>query len=96
MVITVRIISTMLTPTGNMGCRHCWWWHLLAIPKSLALLQIMSYGAMDLTPLLRIIGTPEGSLLLLLRGLLAMISVVSLVLVISSIDCVDLPIVLLP
>jgi hypothetical protein len=96
MLITVRIISTMLTPMGILRCRRCWWRHLLVIHKSLTLLQIISCGAMDLTPVFCIVRTPEGSLLLLLRGLLAAISVVSSVLVISPIGYVDLPIVLLP
>jgi hypothetical protein len=38
MLIIVRIISTMLTPTRILRCRHGWWRHLLVIQKSLALL----------------------------------------------------------
>jgi hypothetical protein len=56
----------------------------------------MYYGAIDLAPLFGIIGTPEMPLFLLLRGLLAAISVISSVLVISLVSGVDLPIVLLP
>jgi hypothetical protein len=56
----------------------------------------MYCGAIDLTPLFSIIGTPEMPLFLLLRGLLVAISVISSVLVISLVSGVDLPIVLLP
>jgi hypothetical protein len=66
MLIVVQIIYTVLTPTGILRCWHYWWWHLLVIQKGLALLQIMSYGVMHLTPLFCIIRMPEGSLLLLL------------------------------
>jgi hypothetical protein len=51
---------------------------------------------MDLTPLFSIVEMPEGPLLLLLRGLLAMISVVCSVLAITSISCVDFMIILIP
>jgi hypothetical protein len=50
----------------------------------------------NLAPLLHVIGTPKRSLLFLLRGLLAMISMVSSVLVITSVSCVDLVIFLFP
>jgi hypothetical protein len=86
----------MLTLTEILRYQHCWWWHLLVIQKGLGLLQIMSFGKMDLAPLFYIVGMAEGSLLLLLRGLLAAISVVSLVLAISLVSCVNLTIVLLP
>jgi hypothetical protein len=55
----------------------------------------MSCGAMDLAPLFSIIGTSEGPLFLLLRGLLAAISAISSVLAISPVNGVDLLIVLL-
>jgi hypothetical protein len=96
MPITVRILSMVFAPMGILRCRRYWWWHLLAIQKSLALLEILSYDAMDLAPVFSIIGMLEGPLLLLLWGLLAVISVVSSVLMISPIGCVDLPIILLP
>jgi hypothetical protein len=66
MLIAIRILSTVFTPTGILRCRRCWWQHLLAIQKGLALLQIMSCLAMDLAPLFSIIGTLEGPLFLLL------------------------------
>jgi hypothetical protein len=56
----------MLTLTGILRYQHCWWWHLLVIQKGLGLLQIMSFGKMDLAPLFYIVGMAEGSLLLLL------------------------------
>jgi hypothetical protein len=64
--------------------------------ESLALFWIMTRGVVNLAPLLHVIGTPKRPLLLLLRGLLAAISVVSSILVIISISCVDLMIILLP
>jgi hypothetical protein len=50
---------------------------------------------MDLTPLLRIISTVKQSLLLLLRGLLLMISTISVVSTIPVIHSIDLPTMLL-
>jgi hypothetical protein len=66
--------------------------HLVAIQKSLALLQIMSYGAMNFTPLLNISRSTEQSFLVLFSELLVVIPAVALILVIR---CVDLPIFLL-
>jgi hypothetical protein len=66
------------------------------IQKSLALLQIMSCSAMDLIPLFCIVGTPEGSLFLLIQGLLVAISTVSSILAISPVSCIDLPVILFP
>jgi hypothetical protein len=54
------------------------------------------HGAVNLTPLLRVIGTPKMPFLFLLQGLLATISVVPSVLVIASVSCVDLTVFLLP
>jgi hypothetical protein len=48
------------------GSCATWGWHLLTIQKSLALLQIVSCGVMDLTPLLCIIIAIKWHLLLLL------------------------------
>jgi hypothetical protein len=32
-----RIGPAVFTPTGLLGHRYCWWWHLLVIQKSFAL-----------------------------------------------------------
>jgi hypothetical protein len=64
-------------------------------PRNFALLQIMPRGAVNLTPLLCVIGTPKMSLLFLLRGLLTVASVVSLAPAIAPISYVDLGIILL-
>jgi hypothetical protein len=56
----------------------------------------MPQGVVNLTPLLRVIGTPKRTLLFLLQGLLAMISTVSSVLAIASVSYVDLVIFLFP
>jgi hypothetical protein len=93
MLITVGIFLAMFAPTGILRCRCCWWRHLLAIQKSLALFQIMSWGMMDLAPLLYIIRASEGSLLLLIWGLLAAIPTISVVLPISSVNGIGLLIV---
>jgi hypothetical protein len=53
-------------------------------------------SAVNLTPLLYVIGTLKMSLLLLLRGLFAAISTVSPVLAIASVNGIDLMILLLP
>jgi hypothetical protein len=63
------------------------------IQKSFALFQIMSIGAMDLTPLLYVVRESEGSPFLLIRVLFPTMAVSSVVLLISSFRCVDLPIV---
>jgi hypothetical protein len=55
----------------------------------------MSRGTMNLVPLLYVIGALEGSLLFLIRGLLVAIPTISTVLSISSVNGVDLPIILL-
>jgi hypothetical protein len=55
----------------------------------------MPRGAVNFTPLLYVIGTPEWPPLLLLRGLLATISTVFSVIAIASVTCVDLTIILL-
>jgi hypothetical protein len=64
------------------------------IQESFALFQIISRGTMNFEPLLYIIRASKGSLLLLIRGLLAVISVISAVLPISLVNSVDLPIIL--
>jgi hypothetical protein len=50
--IVVGTGSAVFTSMGFLGHRCYWWWHLLAIQKRFALFQIVSYGMMDLTPLL--------------------------------------------
>jgi hypothetical protein len=55
----------------------------------------MSYGTMDLAPLLCIISASEWSLLLLIHGLLVVISAIFAVLSISPVSGVDLLIILL-
>jgi hypothetical protein len=67
-------------------------WHLLTIKKSLALLQIVTYGVMDFAPLLSISRSMERSFLFLFGGLLLAVPVIA---VISMICCVDLPVFLL-
>jgi hypothetical protein len=56
----------------------------------------MLHGTVNLAPLLHIIGTTEMPFLLLIRGLLATVFAVSLILAITSVSCVDLMIFLLP
>jgi hypothetical protein len=56
----------------------------------------MPRGAVNLAPHLRVIRRLKMPLLFLLRGLLAVISVVSSVLVIAPVSCADLTILLLP
>jgi hypothetical protein len=63
------------------------------IQKSFALFQIMSISAMDLRPLLCIIGASERSPFLLIRVLFPTIAVSSIVLLISSFRGVDLSII---
>jgi hypothetical protein len=90
---SVRIFPTMITSPGFPRHWCCWGWHLLLIQERFALLHIMSRGAVNLTPLLRVIGTLKRPLLFLLRGLLTVESVVSSVPVIASVSCVDLAII---
>jgi hypothetical protein len=90
LVFIVSIRPMMFSSTRLL--RHLRCWHLLAVQKSLALLQIVSCGAMDFAPLLCIIREMELPLLLLLRGLLLVIFTVS---TIPAICSVDLPIILL-
>jgi hypothetical protein len=56
----------------------------------------MPRGVVNFAPPFRIVEMPKRPFFLLLRGLLATISVVISVLVIASIGCVDLMIILLP
>jgi hypothetical protein len=72
LLISVRICPMLINSLGLLRCRRCWGWHLLPIQESFTLLQIVLCGAVNLTLLLRAIGTPKMSLLFLLRGLLAM------------------------
>jgi hypothetical protein len=55
----------------------------------------MPCGAVNLTPLLRVIRTPKRTLLFLLRGLLTVEYAVSLVPTVAPVSCVDLMIILL-
>jgi hypothetical protein len=80
MFVSVRDLPVMLSLTGILGCRHCWRWHLFTIQKSFALFQIMSIGAMDLAPLLCVVG---ASPFLLIGVLFFMIAVSYAVLLIS-------------
>jgi hypothetical protein len=76
--------------------QRCWWWHFLPIQESFALFQIVPRSAVNLTPLLHVIGTSKRPLPFLLRVLLATVSAVPSVLVIALISYVDLTIFLLP
>jgi hypothetical protein len=93
MLISVGHLSTMFSPAAILWCRRCWGRHLFTIQKSFTLLQIMSIGAMDLTPLLCVVGASEGSPFLLIGVLFLAMAVSSAVLLISSFHGVDLPIV---
>jgi hypothetical protein len=95
LLISVRICLTLINSL-RLLLRHCWWWwHLLSIHESFALFQIVPRGAVNLTPLFRVIETSKRSLLFLLRGLLDAVSVVSSVLAIALVSCVNLTIILL-
>jgi hypothetical protein len=85
----------MITSPGFLRHWRCWGWHLLSIQESFALLQIVPRGAVNLTPLLRIIGALKRPLLFLLRGLLTVEFVVSSVPTIAPVSCVDLTMILL-
>jgi hypothetical protein len=63
--------------------------------KSFTLFQIVSWGTMDLAPLLRVFKVLEMPICFQARGLLATILTISVVLAISPIGHVDLPIILL-
>jgi hypothetical protein len=63
------------------------------IQKSFALFQIMSIGAIDLAPLLYVVGASEGSPFLLIRVLFSVIAVFSVILLISLFCGVDLQII---
>jgi hypothetical protein len=96
--IAVGINLAVVTPTGLLGHRCCWWWHLFTVQKSFALFQIMSSGTMDLIPLLCIVRATEMSLFFVIRGLLLLIPMISAVFAIFAISptsCVDFSIVLL-
>jgi hypothetical protein len=63
LLITVRIYPVLIDSPWLLQPRRWWWWHLLAIQKSLALLQIMPRGAVNLAPLLCVIRMPKMPLL---------------------------------
>jgi hypothetical protein len=66
MLVAVENLSAMLSLTGILRCRCCWWRHPFVFQKSFALFQIMFIGMMDLAPLLCIIGASEGFVLRLI------------------------------
>jgi hypothetical protein len=66
MLIFVGDLSVMLSPTGILGCRRCWWRHFFMIQKSFALFQIMFIDTIDLAPLFCAIGASEWFLFLLI------------------------------
>jgi hypothetical protein len=76
----------MITSPGFLQHWRYWGWHLLPVQESFALLQIVLRGAVNLTPLLRVIWMSKRPLLFLLRGLLTTV---------SPVICVDLTIILL-
>jgi hypothetical protein len=106
LILIIGIGLAMFTSTEFLGHR-CWWWHLFAIQKSFTLFQIVSGGTMDLAPLFYVSRVMELSFLLLIRGFLLMIPVISMIFVIpvismisaipmiSTIGSVDQPIILL-
>jgi hypothetical protein len=65
-IISVRICPTLINSPRLQWHRHCWGWYLLPIQESFALFQIVPYGAVNLTPLLHIIGMPKRPILFLL------------------------------
>jgi hypothetical protein len=91
MLVSVGDLSAMFSPAGILGCRRCWRWHLFMIQKIFALFQIMSIGAMDLTPLLYVVGASEGPPFLLIGVMFSAIAISSAILLISSLHSVDLP-----
>jgi hypothetical protein len=93
MLVSVGDLSAMFSPTGIVGYQRRWRWHLFTMQKSFTLFHIMSIGAMDLTPLLCVVGVSEGSSFLLIGVLFSVIAISSAVLLISSFRGVDLPIV---
>jgi hypothetical protein len=95
LLIYIRHFLMLINSTGLLRRWRYWGWHLVLIQKSFAPFQIMPRGAVNLTPLLRDIGTPKMHLLFLLRGLLTTESAVSSVPMIALVSCVDLTIILL-
>jgi hypothetical protein len=93
MPVSIGDLPVMLSPTGILGCWRSWRRHLFMIQKSFTLFQIMSIGAMDLTPLLCVVEASEGSPFLLIGVLFSAIVVSSTVLLISSFSGVDFPII---
>jgi hypothetical protein len=77
LLISVRIFLTLINSSRLLRHRRCLGWHLLPIQKSFALFQIVPYGTVNLTPLLRVIGMLKMPLLFLLRGLFTTESMVS-------------------
>jgi hypothetical protein len=93
LVHMIFIVGVSLTMFSSSWLLHSGLlWHLLTIKKSLALLQIVTYGVMDFAPLLSISRSMERSFLFLFGGLLLAVPVIA---VISMICCVDLPVFLL-
>jgi hypothetical protein len=90
MLVSVGDLPVMLSPAGILGCWRCWRRHLFTIQKKNSLFQIMYIGAMDLAPLLCVVGASEGSPILLIGVLFSAVAVSSAVLLISSFHSVDL------
>jgi hypothetical protein len=98
LVIVGRIGPAVFTTMGLLGHWCWWWWHFLAIQKSFALFQIVSWGAIDLASLLCIARATERPLLFLIWGLLLAVSMIYMIFVIfeiSPVSCVDFLVVLL-
>jgi hypothetical protein len=93
MLVSVRDLSVMFPSVEILGCRRYWGRYLFTIQKSFALFQIVSIGAMNLAPLLRVVRASERSTFLLIEVLFPAIAVSSMVLLISSFYGIDLPIV---
>jgi fatty acid desaturase len=66
LLIAVGIHTTLTNSSGLLWHWRWWWWHFLLIQKSFALFQIMTWGAVNLTPFLYITETPKMHLLLLI------------------------------
>jgi hypothetical protein len=62
MLISIRGLSVMLSPTGILRYRCCWWRHSFVVQKSFTLFQIMPIGTVDLAPLFYVIGRQKGLL----------------------------------
>jgi hypothetical protein len=83
LIYLILIIGIGLTIFMSMRLlRRLWWWHLLAVQKSLARFQIVSSGTMDLASLFYV-------------GRVTKRLTISAISAIPMICCIDLPIVLL-